>query len=331
MLTLPDRKTGGSAEQQVSYSAFGLRLDVDPRIDISGLSLAEQGSFSGKAHTSIKLDPEEVERRWGPVSGVARRMRELRDGDSVVLTVDLAGRAGYLLHAEGVGRMLVTADGTEVLCDPLADDFDWVFILAAQVLPLAATLGGLEVLHAAGLGVDGSAALFTGPPGAGKSSLAAALLLQGARLLSDDCVALQRLDGSLIAHPGAGILYLRQLEHDRLSDADRAPLGSPAPFGGKQRYEPKVATAPLPFGALFLLERAERGPAIEHVDEVDPFTLLAATFNLSVRTPDRLVRQLDMVEELVAADRVYRLRILPDTNATHLADGVAEHLDSISR
>jgi hypothetical protein len=331
MLTLPDRATDPAHEQAAAYAAFGLRLEVDPSIDVSGLGLSEEVSRAGGLRTRIKLDPEELERRWNPVGAKARRMRELREGDSVVFTVDLAEPAGYLLRAEGVGRMLVSSDGTEVLCDPPSDRPDWEFILPAQILPLAATLCGFEVLHAAGLVIDGCATLFTGSPGAGKSSLAAALLRRGAQLLSDDCIALEQRHGSLVAHPGAGVLYLRHPEHDRLSAEERDVVGSGLPFAGKQRYDPDTTGAPAPLGALFLLERAEQGPAIELIEEVDPFDLLATTFNLSVRTPERLRRQLDLVEELIATGRIYRLRILPGMDATQLAEAVERHLTSESR
>lgn len=330
MSILPEPARAPSREQAVAYTAFGLRLEADPSIDVSGLGLSE--ALGGNLpRTHLSLDPEELERRWGPLSAGANRMRAIRQGDAVALTVDLAEPAGYLLRAEGVGRMLVAVDGSQVLCDPLVDGSEWEFILPAQVLPLAATLSGYEVLHAAGLVLDGRAALFTGAPGAGKSSLAAALLRRGARLLSDDCVALEQRDGSLFAHPGAGVLYLRRPEHDRLSAEDRDALGSAIPFAGKQRYDPEVTGAKAPFGALFLLERAEQGPAIEPIEDVDPFDLLAATFNLSVRTPQRLTRQLDLVEALVASASVYRLRVLPGTDATQLAAVVERHLAAESR
>ncbi len=259
----------------------------------------------------------------------AVRTRELREGGDVVLSVDLGEPAGYLLWAEGVGRALVSADGGEVLCDPLPGRPDWAFILPAQVLPLAATLRGLEVLHAAGLVHGGAGVLLAGEPGAGKSSLAAALMRRGAALLSDDCIALERRDRGLVAHPGAGLLYLRAAEHDRLGAGERAALGPATPFAGKQRYDPGAVPEPAPFGALLLLERAERGPALEPIEEVDPFALLAATFNLSVRTPERLTRQLDLVEAIAASGRVHRVRVLPRTDATELAESIERYLSEV--
>ena len=49
-----------------------------------------------------------------------------------------------------------------------------------------------------------------------------------------------------------------------------------------------MSASPAPFGGLFLLERATHGPPVERIEAVDPFALLASTFNLSVRTPERL-------------------------------------------
>jgi hypothetical protein len=274
------------------------------------------------------MDPNELERRWSSAAHVATRVRELRDGEEVLLTVELEPRAGYLLHAPGCARILIAPDGTELISAPEPGSSQWTALLLAQALPLAATLRGLEVLHASGVVVGGRAVLFVGPPGAGKSSLAAAMLRRGeAELLGDDTVALQLRDGgALIAHPGAALLQLRAAEHERLSRRERAVLGAPVTFLGKQRYSPSVAASPAPFGVLFLLERSTHGPPFERIEAVDPFALLASTFNLSVRTPERLTRQLDVAVALAATGRIHRLRVQPGTDATQLAEIAHEHL-----
>ncbi len=66
--------------------------------------------------------------------------------------------------------------------------------------------------------------------------------------------------------------------------------------------------------------------AIERIEAVDPFALLASTFNLSVRTPERLARHLDLAVALAATRRIYRLRVQPGTDATQLAEIVRERL-----
>jgi hypothetical protein len=318
--------------------AFGLLLDVDAGIDIPGIVDAAGGrdvrdpapsasAGASQPPTRVMLDPSELERRWSSAAHVAARVRELRDGETVLLTVERAPHVGYLLRAPGFGRILIAADGTELICDPKPASSQWAALLPAQALPLAATLRGFEVMHASGVVLGGRAALFAGPPGAGKSSLAAALLRSGgAELLSDDTVALQLRGDSLIAHPGVALLQLRAAEHERLSTCERALLGATIAFFGKQRYSPSVAASPAPFGDLFLLEHSPHGPSVERIEAVDPFELLASTFNLSVRTPERLTRHLDLAVALAATGRIYRLRVQPGTDATQLAEIVHERL-----
>lgn len=289
--------------------------------------------------TLVVLDPDELARRWHATDGSAQRTRELSVAGRVLFTVDFAETAGYLLQATGLGRVLVTPDGGELLCQPEPRTPGWSTLLAAQALPLAATLQGLEVLHSSGVVVRGAARLFAGSPGAGKSSLAAALVVGGAELLGDDAIAIAPHDGSLIAHPGAGVLHLRPPEHERLSASDRSKLGrsdthKEAPPGqageaaprpnGRRRYTRRLADA-APVGELFLLERSPTGPVIERLKAVDPFVLLATTFNLSVRTADRLRRHLETVALIAKTTRVYRLRLTPGMNASDVAGALTTH------
>src|SRR4249919_1741773 len=150
----PGQERGGTA------AAFGLALELDPRIEVPGLAAADPSPGKRAAplpRTRVWIDPEELERRWRASATEPRRMRELDDGESVLLTVDLREDAGYLLDAAGVARALVAPDGSEALCAPAPGRADWAFLLSAQVLPLAATLRGLEVFHAAGVAVGGGA------------------------------------------------------------------------------------------------------------------------------------------------------------------------------
>lgn len=331
----PEWATRHARERATRGAAFGLLLEVDAGIDIPGIPdapvvddvrVASSQPSASLPQTRVRLDPKELQRRWSSAAHDAESVRELRDGEVTLLTVELAPRAGYLLHAPRFGRILIAPDGAELICDPDPRSSEWSILLAAQALPLAATLRGLEVLHASGVVLGDRAALFAGPSGAGKSSLAAALMRRGGALLSDDTVALKLRDGALTAHPGAALLQLHAAEHERLSEHERALFGEPTAFLGKQRYSPSVVASPAPVGALFLLERSAHGAPIECIDAVDPFELLASTFNLSVRTPERLTRHLDLAVALAATGRVHRLRVQPGVDATQLAEIVHAHL-----
>jgi hypothetical protein len=314
-----------------THTAFGLELELDQQVSIPGLAVATPGAppSATAGTTRVLLDPHELRRRWQALSAAPTRVREVRFGEALVRTIDFAEPAGYLLWNHGHGRVLISSDGRELLCEPDATNAQWATIVVAQALPLAATLRGLEVLHASGVAIDGRAALITGAAGAGKSSLAAALLRAGGQLLSDDAVALQVRDGALLAYAGSLALQLRASEDERLGASERVALGDPAGVvEDKRRYVSTAAPPPAPLGGLFLLERSAEQPAVQPLAAVSPFALLASTFNLSVRTPERLQRQLDLVAALAASGRVFRLRVQPGVDATALAALVRERLSA---
>jgi hypothetical protein len=300
-------------------TAFGLGLVIDPRVSIAGLGHGP-GAATARAPSRVRLDDGELDRRWHAIEVEPVRARELRFGETLLLSVDFAEPAGYLLWAREFGRVLISPDGLELLCEPNPANDDWARLLSAQALPLAATIRGLEVLHASGVVLDGRALLVAGAPGAGKSSLAAALVRAGAQLLSDDAVALELSDGGLIAHAGSMVLQLRSTEDEQLSTDERAALGrSTGSSGGKHRYLSESVPAPVPLSGVLLLERSAEEPALERLAAVNPFELIASTFNLSVRTPSRLQRQLDVVSVIASNGLAYRLRVQPGVDATRLA------------
>lgn len=331
-----DRRTAPAAWQH--GTAFGLAVQVDPRIDIGAL-LADGAAAVAQPPTRVLIAPEQLERRWRAVTEPQRVREAVADGHSQ-LTVDFAAQTGYLMWRACCGRTLISEDGTEMLCAPEQAGPDWSAIVTAQGLPLAATLRGLEPFHAAGVVIDGKARLLAGTPGVGKSSIAAALMRDGAQLLGDDGIAIQRSGDRLMAHPGMRSLHLRAAEESRLSADERAQVGAredgaggqsatgTASSAGKRRYLVESLAAPAPLGELFLLERSRTKPVIERLERVDPFSLLASTFTLSVRTPERLARHLDLVAAIAATGRVYSLRVHPDTDATRMAEELQRHMAS---
>ena len=128
--------------------------------------------------------------------------------------------------------------------------------------------------------------------GAGKTSIALRLVLAGARLLADDAVAIDARWRSPVGAPGR-------------RDA-RSPRGgaAPAPAPGSRaswRRAPVCRQDALRRQHR-LADRSRRrrcsccagptrgcaGRSSRRLDPIDPFRLLATTFNLSVRTPERL-------------------------------------------
>jgi hypothetical protein len=259
-----------------------------------------------------------------PTSDASRleRVRETYQDGRVVWSVDVDPEHGFVMHAADMATMVVAHDGLTLRCVPASPTADrgWAALVPAQALPLAATLRHLEVLHASAVTLNGRALVFCGRPGVGKSSLVAQLVLRGAGLLSDDAVA---IDDSLVVHPSTGTIHLRPAELRRLSPAARIRLGIRAAmrFDGRAIGGVRPAGA-APLGAVYLLEQALDGPPVESTDSVDPALLLGSTFNLSVRSPDRLLRHLNLCARIAAGVRVFRIRVTPDVDAATLAGRV---------
>lgn len=83
------------------------------------------------------------------------------------------------------------------------------------------------VRQATCVAIDGRAVLIEGAPGAGKSSLALALIDRGAVLVGDDGVMIEAIGGELIARPHPrtrGLLEVRGVGLVAMPVADGAPV-----------------------------------------------------------------------------------------------------------
>lgn len=298
---------------------------VDTPAHLFGIPVALDEAAPPDATRVRRAGAQELAARWRDAR--PQRVRELRDpGGTLLLTVDADPAAGYRMVVPATGEFLVAPDGREILCAPRAGAA-WTPLLTGQLLPLAATLRGMEVLHASAVELDGRAVAITAPPGYGKTSLALHLVLAGARLLTDDAVALDPAAAPLTAYPGSPSLGVRPQEDALLTPEERARLGEPERSAGRVRYRVADAAGPLPLGALCLLRRLgapDARLAIRGLDPVDPFALLASTFNLSVRTPERLRRQLELCGRVAAEVPVIALDAPAGVGARELAAALLE-------
>lgn len=292
--------------------AFGMPISATADFELEELGHAAPRPDP----TRLLLDPDAVERRW--VGADARRVGGVGLPGAEVLTVDFDASRGYLVRDADGAAHLVSGDGTEVLCTPAGA---WRDLLVGQLLPIASTLRGFEVLHASGVVVDGRAVLVSGPPGAGKSSVALRLVLDGGTLLSDDAVA---VDDGLVAHPGSNALRLRPAEEALLLASARGALEPRGDRDGRTRYlAPRAPASPI--GMLVLVDpTSDEGPATREVHAAMAAQLLGASFSRAIRTPDRLLRQLDRMARLARDVPVLAVRGRAFASATALAAHLRE-------
>jgi hypothetical protein len=203
--------------------------------------------------------------------------------------------------------------------------------LLGQVLSFALLARGVESLHATTVAIDGAAVALLGECGSGKSTLGAALLSRGHRLVSDDLLVLTRRAAKWVAEPG--VPRLKLLPEARHLIGPRVRVGPPLVPGARKRIvalgEGQVVRRPLPLRGCYVLAPRRSGCARPRVAPLRPreacVELLRSAFNLAIRDPARLRRQLAFAARVAMDVPVRRLEYpkalarLPDVRDTLLA------------
>ena len=207
----------------------------------------------------------------------------------------------YLRWA-GLFECLISADGRQIAGRPLPGATPEAFhtYLLGQVLSHALIKFGYEPLHATVVDVDGGAVGFLGDTGRGKSTLAAAFLGAGRRLVTDDLLVLRQEGEGFTAYPGAPRLKL-------FPEVAAMVLGSPAGATPMNPLTSKIliplesaahASHPLPLRGLYVLGEPGgngrgRGATLRRLSPRRSFLeLVRNNYNEDVVDNDRLARQL---------------------------------------
>jgi hypothetical protein len=290
----------------VRTTAFGLDVYASPAPAVLAGALA----WPTSRWLDLRVDPLAARADGWPSD--ARQVGIQRDEHGEVrFTVAAHERAGYRLAGDDYGEHVLSRDGLRLRCAPRgAYDEDWQRFLIAQVLPFAATVRGLEVLHAGAVVIGGRALLLLGPSGAGKTTLALALTQLGAGFLADDAVALESAGGRLLAHPGTPVAAVGRGWAERLLRISTVPV-------------------PAPLGAVLCLERSAEGPDVPCFEPLgDGAPLLASTFNLMLRDGERMGSLLEVCA-LAAKERVERVTAGPAVDPAALAGAVMERMCAV--
>ena len=322
----PGRATAGTAFEG---HAFGIDLRAD--FEVAGLPPCPPLEVDGN-HTRLQLTgQDELESTWSGLS--PERLIEWSDERGPQGGLDHDREAGYRLAVKRYGTFVVSADGRLVRCatpaqrPSAAQTARWQECLLGQVLPLAAVLRGVEVLHASAVSIHDRAAIFVGASTAGKTSLAANLVARGARLVTDDVLGLRIAGSGLRCFPGAGLVSLRDAEASSMGDRWRR-LGQISARGDDStKLVVDRENRALALSGLYFLDRERRDKTrIEPLETSDPSLLLGSSFNFVVRDRARLVNQLDVCAALSALPQS-RILIGGDKDAGALAEVVLDHLE----
>lgn len=128
---------------------------------------------------------------------------ETGDKDQPIYRLD---GSGIVFSPPALGNFHIRRDHIGISLFPYADSEYAVALLVATALPALLWLRGAFMLHAAGVILPGEDAVtaIAGTSGAGKSTIASALLREGAKLVGDDslCLTLQGERVSVSGLPG---------------------------------------------------------------------------------------------------------------------------------
>ena len=304
--------------------AFGITVTAPMQLMASAC-----GASTGSREVVLELrSAAELDDAWRP--GRAERVleRTRRDG-RLVMAVDHHPDLGYRVYAPRNGRHLVSPDGARIFSThPIHALWRWQRLLLAQVLPLSATLQGLELLHASAVGWNGRTFGLVARAGTGKTSVAAHAVARGGVLVTDDVLALEEKDDVVLAHPGAASLSIDPAELMRMPPSGRQRLGPHLGRADKvvlgaelatQRGPAQTHLLPRASGVGTLADRAARaGPgatAREQLQHVRADTR-------AHREPAR--RHRPHLAETVPA---FSVRIPPAEDASSVARAVIAHME----
>lgn len=180
--------------------AFGLTLAAD--VPVAGVTPVG----AGKPDVQLHLDgfPAWCDGGMPPGVEIWTSSDAEPAGDAASVRSVLDGRFLIVAYGDGM-EFLLSRRGDEVWVRGPAG-FQWetaATYLLGPVIGLLLRLRGVVCLHGSAVAIGGDRAVaFVGEAGAGKSTIAAAFALRGARVLTDDIAALSRRGDRWEVEPG---------------------------------------------------------------------------------------------------------------------------------
>lgn len=283
-------------------AAFGLTVtSMTPFLGLSGHAAA-----SGPEVSLVAASHASPAATWDP-RGVEVLARHDVGEAGLTGTIVRHPEHGYALEAPGFGWATIDPQADTVLTGPGAtSSWRWHRYVLAQALPFAASLRGLELLHAAAVGLGDEIVALAGSSRAGKSTVAAALVDGGAEPFTDDVLALETTgDGHVWAHPGPNVLILSESAGGDYAGRAREVIRGEEGEVALRFDQP----APGPLGPVVFLDRMGGALRVERVSREDPRPLLAATYETVRRDPARLEAQLSLLARIAEAHPLYRITV----------------------
>lgn len=213
---------------------------------------------------------------------------------------------GYRLQFPGLAEFTVSRDGSviDVLGPAGAAPETVEHLYQNQVLPLALSRQRKLVFHGSAVDMDGGALAFLGASGAGKSTLAAAFALNGARLITDDGLRVERSGGRWQAWPGHGSLRLWDDSLAALLPPE-TPRSPAAEYSAKSRIVTgdsiRLSAGPAPLQRVYFLRNyGADSIAIQPLSAADALIeLVSHAFMLDLDDRELIACHFDQLSQMV--------------------------------
>ena len=312
----------------VAGSAFGLALDAPGFDPFDTLSSGVPGR---RVH--VVLDqPGALTAELEASPRVCLLDRRFPSGRQMLRVEQLDGR-GYWVAAPRYGRHLISPDGSRIRSAlPRVPALQWQRLFFAQVLPLAAALQGLEILHASAVVLDGRAVGFVAASGTGKTSLAVNLAARGAELLTDDILALDIATAMPTAYAGARLVNVAPHEYAALDPAARLRVGSVIGRTAKVHIRPADARQSAPLAALYFLRRDSSRTGVVEIragESDDSRLVLGSGFITYLSDAQHLLAHLEASARIARAVPLFLVDVPGNRNAGEVAGAVAAHAEGL--
>jgi hypothetical protein len=300
------------------YSAFGLKIQSDIRL-IPPL-LEEQFSEPPDCELHFGAAPEPEVASKGPILTYASAYRDAAGAPALRIWQINDGAYSRLDYSDG-HQFWLDRKGTRVWAVwPNSSTIEEVTsYLLGPVLGVLLRYRGVICLHASAVSINGRAVAFLGAPGAGKSTIAAALAQRGHLVLADDITALEERSGVIYAQPAypgvclwpesMALLYRDLPETAPLSKQDKRRISSHEGL----RFESR----PLPLHRIYLL--AYQKSCLEaSISAISPRSLLlslaANTYANSVLDNQGRAREFSILGRIASAVQGRTLKARRDEN-----------------